>query len=153
MNAVTKSGANSVNVSNTRSFSSSAVNELRLNFVRVAYPGTTPSGGVGKVSSFGFQESGLGLLPKIPWSRAFPIFSLNQLGMSFGAALPSGLTQNAYYFQDNFSKIIGKHTLRFGGLFGCSQWNQVDGGSLDGVFRFNGMNYSGCCRMALSAGG
>jgi hypothetical protein len=136
--ASSPSRAQQVNMSNTRTFSSSAVNEFRVNFVRVAYPGNLPSGGVGKVSSFGFQESGLGLLPQNPVVEGVPHISLNQLGMSFGAALPSGLDQNSWNFMDNFSKIIGKHTLKFGVLYGYSQWNLLGGGSLDGVYAFNG---------------
>jgi carboxypeptidase family protein len=136
--ATSPSRAQQINIGNTRTFSSSSVNEFRANFVRVAYPGTTPTGGVGKVSSFGFLESGLGLLPQNPLVEGVPHISLNQLGLSFGAALPSGLTQNAYTFQDSFSRIVGRHTVKFGGLFGYSQWNQVDGGSLDGVYGFNG---------------
>ncbi len=136
--ATSPSRAQQVNMSNTRTISSTAVNEFRANFVRVAYPGTLPSGGVGKVSSFGFEESGLGLLPQNPTVEGVPHISLNQLGVSFGAALPSGLDQNAWSFQDNYSKIIGRHTLKFGALFGYSQWNLLGGGSLDGVYSFNG---------------
>lgn len=136
--ATTPSRAQQINMSNTRTFSSSSVNEFRVNFVRVAYPGTTPTGGLGKVSSFGFLESGLGLLPQNPLVEGVPHISLNQLGESFGAALPSGLTQNAWSFQDNFSKIIGKHTLKFGALFGYTQHNLLGGGSLNGVFEFDG---------------
>jgi hypothetical protein len=136
--ATRPSRAQQINLSNTRTLSSSAVNEFRANFVRVAYPGNLPSGGVGNVSSFGFQNTGLGLLQQNPAVAGVPSINLNQLGVSFGAAMPSGLDQNTYSLQDNFSKIIGKHTLKFGGLFGYSQWNLLGGGSLDGVFGFNG---------------
>jgi len=132
------SRAQQVNMSNTQTLSSSSVNEFRANFVRVAYPGTLPSGGVGKVSSFGFLESGLGLLPQNPKVEGVPHISLNQLGISFGAAMPSGLDEDVYNFQDSFSKIIGRHTLKFGGVYGYGQWNLLGGGSLDGVYGFSG---------------
>jgi hypothetical protein len=104
----------------------------------VAFPGEDAVGGKGQVSSFGFQESGLGLIPQDGSDEGLPVISLNQLGVSFGAALAEPVIENAWSFQDNFSKIIGNHTLKFGGLYGYSQYNELGGGTMNGTFGFDG---------------
>ena len=136
--ASTPSRSQQFNLSNTHIFGPTAVNEVRLNFTRFSYRASEPVSGLGKVSSFGFQETGLGLLPQVPGVEGVPSINLNQLGTSFGVALPAILVQNAYHLTDGYSKIIGKHTLKFGGAFGYSQNDLRAGGSLDGRFNFNG---------------
>jgi hypothetical protein len=136
--ASTPSRSQQFNLSNTHIFGPTAVNEVRLNFTRFSYRASEPVTGLGKVSTFGFQETGLGLLPQVPGVEGVPSISLNQLGTSFGVALPAILVQNAYHLTDGFSKIIGRHTLKFGGAFGYSQNDLRAGGSLDGRFSFNG---------------
>ena len=134
----TPSRSQQFNLSNTYTFGPTAVNELRLNFMRFSYPGATAVQGRGKVSTFGFEESGLGLLPQVPSVEGAPRISLNQLGVVFGAALPSGLYENSYNFTDGFSKIVGKHTLKFGGGIGFGQWGLRNGCCVDGDFGFSG---------------
>jgi len=134
----TPSRSQQFNVSNTQILSPTAVNEVRLNFTRFAYLASYPVDGLGKVSTFGFQESGLGLLPQVPKLEGVPQINLNQLGTSFGVSLPAALYQNSYHLTDGFSKIIGRHTIKLGGAIGYSQNNQRAGGSLDGRFNFNG---------------
>jgi hypothetical protein len=134
----TPSRSQQFNVSNTRIFGPTAVNEVRLNVTRFSYRASEPVTGLGKVSTFGFQEGGLGLLPQVPSLEGVPGINLNQLGTSFGVSLPAILDQNAYHLTDGFSKIVGKHTLKFGGAFGYSQNDLRAGGSLNGRFNFNG---------------
>ena len=134
----TPSRTQQVNVSNTNILSPTTVNELRLNFNRFTYVPGNPASGLGKVSTFGFQEGGLGLLPQVSKLEGVPGISLNQLGTSFGISLPSDDIEDAYHLMDGISKIIGKHTLRFGGAIGYNQNDFRAGGSLDGRFSFNG---------------
>ena len=91
----TPSRSQQFNLSNTQIISPTTVNEVRLNITRFAYRSNEPVTGLGKVSTFGFQESGLGLLPQIPSEEGVPIIQLNQLGDSFGASPPAGLNQTA----------------------------------------------------------
>jgi hypothetical protein len=136
--ADTPSKSQQFNLSNTHVFGPTAVNEVRLNVTRFAYLPNQPISGLGKVSTFGFEESGLGLLPQIPSEEGVPSIHLNQLGVSFGAASPSVENQTAYNLTDGYSKIIGKHTLKFGGSFGYNQSNQRGACCPNGRFTFNG---------------
>jgi len=132
------SRAQQVNMSNTKIFGPTAVNELRLNYVRVAYPGNVPTQGLGKVSTFGFTEGGQGLIPANPAIEGVPQIYLNQLGVNFGSAVTDGNYQNTYQLLDGFSKIVGRHTLKFGGSDQANQWNRRGGPLPNGQFQFNG---------------
>ena len=132
------SRAQNFNASNTHVFGPTAVNEFRLNYTRVAYPGGHPIGGLGKVSSFGFQEGGLGLLPANPVNEGVPSISLSQLGISFGAQITDGNFQNNYQLSDSFSKIVGSHTFKFGGTARYHQWNRRGGPAVNGQYGFAG---------------
>ena len=134
----TPSRSQQFNVSNTQIISPTTVNEVRVNLTRFAYTQNEPITGLGKVSTFGFQESGLGLLPQLPSLEGVPIIQLNQLGDSFGSATPTLLNQTAYHLTDGFSKIIGKHTIKFGGAFGYNQYNERGACCSNGRFAFNG---------------
>jgi hypothetical protein len=132
------SRAQNFNMSNTHIFGASAVNEVRLVFHRVAYPGNHPIGGLGKVSSFGFQESGLGLLPANGKIEGVPQINLGLLGVNFGAAITDGTFQNNYQIMDGFSKIVGSHSFKFGGSYAYHQWNRRGGPLPNGQFTFLG---------------
>ena len=134
----TPSRAQNFNASNSKVFGPTAVNEFRANYTRVAYPGGYPIGGLGKVSSFGFQEGGLGLLPANPINEGVPNTSLGQLGFGFGAQITDGNYQNNYQLSDGFSKIIGSHTLKFGGTARYHQWNRRGGPAVNGQYGFFG---------------
>ena len=66
-------------------------------------------------------------------------WELIQLGMSFG--LPDGTTgqyNNTYQITDNFSKVLGKHTLKFGGDIRYIQINERNTYTSNGWFEFDG---------------
>ncbi len=133
------SKAQNVNVSNTYSFSPSAVNEARFTFTRVAYLSGQPVQGLGSPSTFGFKEGGLGLnLQEAPSLMGVPFMQFSQLGLTYGAGVPQRYAENSFNITDGFSKITGKHTLKFGGRAGYTQWN-VRGNCCDsGDFFFFG---------------
>jgi hypothetical protein len=125
-------------ISNTKVFSASKVNEGHFSFYRIVFPGPTPTQGLGKVSSFGFEEGGLGLLPANPAIEGVPDVILNGLGLTLGAAITDGNFQNVFVVQDGFSWIIGKHTLKMGGEWARKQWYRRGGPVPNGQFIFNG---------------
>ena len=133
-----RSRAQLASLSNTRNFGAIAVNEVRFAFTRVAFLSNQPTEGLGKVSSFGFVEGGLGIVPSYPQIEGVPAVSLNQLGVSFGSASPTFHPQNTFHVMDNFSKIIGKHTLKFGGAFEYAQLNTRTNCAINGSFGFAG---------------
>jgi hypothetical protein len=122
----------------TRVFSPSRVNEAHVSWHRIAYPGPKPIGGLGTVSSFGFNESGLGLLPSRPAIEGVPSVILNQLGLTVGSAITDGAYQNNYQALEGFSWVMGRHILKTGGLFSYHQWNARGGAEPNGLFEFNG---------------
>ncbi len=132
------SRAQNFTMSNTKVFGPTTVNEVRLSYVRVAYPGQFPIGGLGKVSQFGFMEGGLGLIPANPKIEGVPQISLGQLGTNFGSAITDGTFQNNFQVQDGLSKIVRAHTFKFGGTFTYHQWNRRGGPLPNGAFVFLG---------------
>jgi hypothetical protein len=122
----------------TRVLSPNRVNEAHVSWHRIAYPGPKPIGGLGKVSNFGFKESGLGLLPSRPDIEGLPSVILNQLGLTVGSAITDGAYQNNYQALEGFSWVVGKHILKTGGSFSYHQWNGRGGAASNGLFVFNG---------------
>jgi hypothetical protein len=125
-------------LSDTRVFGPKRVNEAHLSWHRIAYPGPKPVLGLGKVSSFGFTEGGLGLLPSRPDIEGLPTVILNQLGLTVGSAITDGAYQNNYQALEGFSWVMGRHILKLGGSYSYHQWNRRGGPASNGLFVFNG---------------
>ena len=106
--------AQQVNLSNTRNFGATLVNDWRLNFTRFAMRLGEPAKSSEKVSNYGFVEGGLGLLPTAPALEGVPIINLTELGGSFGYPGNNFQFNNTYQVGENLAKITGKHTLKFG---------------------------------------
>lgn len=137
--SITPSRAQQMTLNNARTFGPSMVNELRLNFTRTGLALGKPAGGLGKISSFGFVEGGLGIVPANPAIEGVPQVFLNQLGVALGTpSLTTGEFNNTYQISDSFSKVIGKHTTKFGGEVRYLQINERNSASVNGAFSFNG---------------
>jgi hypothetical protein len=136
---LSKSRAQQANLSHTRSFGANAVNEARLNFTRTAINLNQPGGGLGKISSFGFAEGGLGILPVAPTYEGLPVMFLSSLGL--GVGVPDDIPRqfnNSWHVMDNFSKIFGRHTTKFGADVRYYQINVRLFSSGNGLFNFDG---------------
>ena len=129
-----------INVGHTKTFGATSVNELRLSFMRNANNVGQPSGGVGpSLASQGFVTgpgtSGIVVLaPKI---EGIENVSLN----SFVMGTPTtNLTQanNTYAILDNFSKVIGAHSLKVGVQVSYEQVNVNPNPQFNGSFQFHG---------------
>ncbi len=125
-------------LSDTRAFGPNRVNEGHLTWHRIAYPGPKPVGGLGPVSSFGFTEGGLGLLPSRPAIEGLPNVILKQLGLTVGSAITDGAYQNNYQAMEGFSWVVGRHILKAGGSYNYHQWNGRGGPAANGQFVFDG---------------
>jgi len=111
-------------LSDTKTFGPSALNEFSLSFMSYAQISNWPSGGVGpKLSSLGFVEGvgTLGIVPVTPSLEGVPSISFQSFSIGLGHA--SGRFDNTYQLSDHFSKIVGTHSLRFGGSFHYDQIN------------------------------
>lgn len=141
--AVTLSRAQQIQVSNTAILNPNTVNEVRLNYTRFAFLKNKPVGGLGKIEDFGYirgdAANPLGVIPTNANYEGVAPISLDNTGVSFG--LPDGTTgqyNNTYQITDNFSKLIGKHTLKFGGDVRYIQVNERNTYTSNGWFAFDG---------------
>ncbi|HTZ58415.1 MAG TPA: TonB-dependent receptor [Acidobacteriaceae bacterium] len=126
-------------ISNTRIFGNNMVNEARGVFLRSAANRNLPTGGLGSVSSFGFVQGGLGLIPTYPPVEGLPDIELENTGVNIGAAPENGpLNGNTYQVLDNFSLTKGKHNVKFGGEFRIVQSNERQAYASNGQFQFLG---------------
>ena len=137
--ATTLSRAQQIQLSNTALLNTTTVNEVRINYTRFAFLKNKPVGGLGKITDFGYVEGGLGVIPTNPKYEGVATTTLSSTGVSFG--LPDGITgqyNNTYQITDNFSKVIGKHSLKFGGDIRYIQVNERNTYTPNGWFDFVG---------------
>ncbi len=137
--ALTPARAQQFNLSNTKTFSPTTVNQFVFNYTRSALIARQPKGGLGDISSFGFIKGGLGINPVFPPLEGMPFLNLGLLGVTIG--LPDGTTgqfNNTFQFTDHLSKVMGKHTTKFGGEFRYLQINERNTYAQNGYFSFSG---------------
>ena len=131
----TNNGRNQmVNVGITKSLGPNSVNELRLSYMRDVLFQGYPQGGVGvTLASQGFT----GIFLQLPNLQSVENIGFNNY--SIGASNSwSQLFDNTYQITDNYSKVIGTHTLKLGGNF---HYDQVTFDYIiqpNGSFSFNG---------------
>ncbi len=142
-NAVTAGRAQMINLGNTRNFGAFSVNELRFSYVRNALVLATPTGGVG--SNFSLSNMGFvtpwgaagGISPIEPKLEGVPYMVFN----SFQIGVPQVSTRqynNSFQVLDNFSKVMGTHSIRFGGSFHYDQINERNLAAENGQYNFSG---------------
>jgi hypothetical protein len=127
------------NLGDTKSLGPTMVNELRFNFTRYAFWTGEPKGGVGSsLSSFGIAApSAGGVYAVTPAAVGVPAVGTNEWGIG---VFPWSEKQinNAYQIMDNFSKVYGAHTAKFGGEYHIAQINLFDHSGGNGVWGFSG---------------
>lgn len=118
----------------THTFNATTLNELRLSFTRFSYNAVAPSNPA-LPSSFGFQ----GITPEFPNNASMPLVSvLGYFNLGFSPDGPQPVVENTYQLDDNFSKVRGSHTIKFG--FDGRRY-EVDNpfeANNNGQFAFNG---------------
>jgi hypothetical protein len=139
-NAISAGRAQLLSLSVVKSFGANTVNEFHFSYMRDANNIGQPQGGVGpSLASQGFvtatgTPSIFALDPRIEGVEnvAFNNFTV---GINI-----TGLVQhnNTFQWTDNFSKVIGTHTLKFGGEFHYDQINTIPDATFNGTFSFNG---------------
>ncbi len=126
-------------LTNTYIVSPTAVNEFRLSYARIVARSIPQPGNVPSLSSLGFVTGAgtLGINNAGPTGySSVPDIQLNNFG--FGDPGTSNGIQNTYSIGDNYSKILGRHTLKFGAEYRYYQMNNRNGGDYVGAFNFNG---------------
>jgi carboxypeptidase family protein len=128
-------------ISNTKVLGPTAVNEARLTFFRTATHLDNPKSAQLQLSALGFV-TGAGTLGIVPDGfPGYPEYMPQVYFNNFGIGAPSLITfqpDNTYMVSDGFSKVVNRHTLKFGGEFRYLQVNERNLASQDGAFTFDG---------------
>ena len=127
-----------VNVGDTKTFGSTAVNEIRLNYTRFATV-PTPTGGIGpKLSALGFAAGAAGGPVVLnPGLEGVPNIATNEWSIGVNPYTENQIN-NTYQILEDFSKVHGTHTFKFGGSFHLSQIAIFDHGANNGSWNFDG---------------
>ena len=123
-----------------KTLSSTAVNEFHFSYVRDANDLGKPVGGVGvSLASQGFEVGAgtPGIVPLSPTTEGVESVGFNSytIGTNTNELHQTG---NTFQWLDNFSKVIGTHTLKFGGEFHYDQVNVNAIAQFNGSFLFFG---------------
>jgi len=143
-NANTTGRAQLINLGDTKNIGAYAVNEFRFSYVRNVLQLATPQGGVGPnytLANLGFvtpwNATTGGISPIQPSLEGVPTFVFN----NFLVGVPEVTTRqynNSFQWLDNFSKVIGRHSLKFGGQFHYDQINERNFAAENGQYAFTG---------------
>jgi hypothetical protein len=124
-----------MNVGITKAFGATAVNELRLGYMRDVQFSNAPLGGLGpKLSDEGFT----GIFPMNPNYEGVEPIGFNNYSIGVANSFLR-VYDNTYNFADNFSKVFGTHTVKFGGAFSYDQVEYRFTLNLNGSFGFSGV--------------
>lgn len=124
-----------MNLGITKTFGATSVNELRLGYMRDVQFSNAPSGGLGPtLASQGFT----GIFPMNPSYQGVMPIGFNNYSIGVANSFLR-VYDNTYNFADNFSKVIGTHTVKFGGAYSYDQVEYRFALNLNGSFGFNGI--------------
>jgi hypothetical protein len=139
-NALYSGRAQLLSLGDTKTMGTTAVNELRFSYLRDANDLGKPEGGVGvSLASQGFTvgPGTPGIVPLSPKTEGVESVGFNSF--TFGTNT-NELKQfnNTYQLLDNFSKVLGTHTIKAGGEFHYDQVNVNAVAQFNGSFLFFG---------------
>ena len=132
--ATSNGRAQLVSLEHTMTFGAAMLNEAHLGYMRNANAVGQPRGGVGpSLSAQGFSN----IVPLKPSTEGIESLAFNDFttGVDTTALLQ---TENIYEGMDAFSRIVGKHGLKFGGELHKDQINTHPDVVFNGSFSFNG---------------
>jgi hypothetical protein len=149
--ALSTGRAQLINLGDNKTFGATSVNEFHLSYTRNAINLFSPKGGVGpSLSSLGFTVPNCpantapagcpfngGVGPIDPTLEGVPNINFN----NFSIGVPSDTVRqydNTYQVQDVFTKVIGTHSLKFGGNFHYDQINERNFFGENGSYGFFG---------------
>ncbi|MGA2217655.1 MAG: TonB-dependent receptor, partial [Terracidiphilus sp.] len=138
--ALTTGRAQLFALSDTKTLSATAINELHLSYLRDFTNLGQPLGGrnVSLVSQgFANADGSPSIVALDPKGQS--VENLNFNGYSTGAAANQLIqTNNTYQITDTFSKVLGNHTIKFGAEFHADQVNAHAIAQFNGSFVFSG---------------
>jgi hypothetical protein len=133
--------AQMINISDTKSFGPTMVNELRASYTRNADFVGKPTQGVGTtLTSLGFAPGTggqLGIVPIAPQFEGPPAMYFNNYSIGINGFFQAQ-ANNTYQLLDNFSKVVGLHTIKFGVDTHQDRITFYIFGANNGTFSFDG---------------
>ena len=116
-------------------FGASALNEARLGYTRLNFLAIEPANPVSP-SSAGFT----GISPQLTAGEAVPVVNVNGLfSLGFSSNGPQPRLDQVYQLTDNLTKIVGRHTFKFGFDMRRFQVYSAFAHQNDGTFAFFGI--------------
>lgn len=138
-NALYSGRAQLLNLSDTTTVSTTAVNEVHFSYLRSYNDLGKPQGGLGvSLASQGFVASGTPTIVALaPQNEGVENLVFNNLSTGTNT---NELKQanNTYQWIDDFSKVMGRHTIKVGGEFHYDQINVNPIAQFNGNFLFTG---------------
>ena len=139
-NAISLGRTQLINLGFTRILGPNTINEFHFSYIRDANNIGQPVGGVGpSLASQGFVNAAgkPGIVALAPGIEGIENVSFNDFTMGVDI---TGLAQanNTFHWSDNFSKLVGTHTLKFGVEFHYDQVNIRPNAIYNGSFVFQG---------------
>jgi hypothetical protein len=139
-NALNTGRAQLLSLGVTKTLSATAVNEFHFSYLRNFTDLGQPIGGVGvSLASQGFVvgPGTPGIVPLSPKTEGVESVGFNSftIGTNTNELKQTG---NTFQWLDNFSKVIGTHTIKFGGEFHYDQLNVNPTAQFNGNFLFFG---------------
>jgi Carboxypeptidase regulatory-like domain len=133
-NALYKGRAQLLELGDTKTLSANALNEFRFSYMRDAVDLGKPVGGVGvSLASQGFEvgQGTPGIVALSPNTEGVESVGFNSytIGTNTNELKQYG---NTFQWLDDFSKVVGTHTIKVGGEFHYDQLN------VDAIAQFNG---------------
>jgi Carboxypeptidase regulatory-like domain len=124
----------------TKTLGSNSLNDFRLSYTRDSNDLGKPEGGLGvSLASQGFVTGSgtLGIVPLSPENQGVENIFFNNYTIG---SVPDRFHQinNTFEISDNFSRVFGTHSLRFGGRLGYYQINTYPFADLNGSFNIYG---------------
>jgi hypothetical protein len=140
-----KGQTHNINLGDTKTIGSTSVNEFRLGYFRLDATLNQPQGGLGtSLASLGFASGANrapGIYPGSPAFEGVPEIDFNNFVIGVPSR-PNQLVENIYQVLDNFSKVVGTHTLKVGAQYHFNQLEENLSNVANGNFNF-GSNFSG----------
>lgn len=139
-NALTMGRSQLFSMGLTKTIGTNMVNEFHFSYVRDANVVGNPQGGVGpSLASQGFVDAAgdpsiYALAPQIEGIENV-VFNDFTMGVDTTGLIEAN---NTYQWTDDFSEVVGKHTLKFGGGFHIDQVNINPDAIYNGSFAFTG---------------
>jgi hypothetical protein len=139
-NALNSGRAQLLSLGDTKTFSSTAVNEFHFSFMRDSTDLGQPVGGVGvSLASQGFVTgtNTPGIVALSPKTEGVENIDFNNFSIGTNTNELKQIN-NTFQWRDNFSKVIGTHTVLVGGEVHADQVNVNPIAQLNGNFQFYG---------------